>query len=76
MTKQRTNISIDAELIRNAKAHGINMSKAAEEGIRKEVKAAMEAQWKEDNRAWIDAYNERIDREGLIIEPYWLNERS
>lgn len=72
MTKHRTNLSIDAQVLKDAKAQGINLSQAAEAGIRKEVKAALEAQWKEENRDWIDAHNRRIEREGLAIEPYWL----
>ncbi|MEM7568466.1 MAG: type II toxin-antitoxin system CcdA family antitoxin [Pseudomonadota bacterium] len=74
MTKHRANISIDAETLQAAKAQGINISKAAEEGIRRELKASLEAQWKEDNKAAIEAYNARIDREGLPFTASWLKQ--
>ncbi|MEM7695100.1 MAG: hypothetical protein AAF318_11660 [Pseudomonadota bacterium] len=32
------------------------------------------AVWRVENRPWIEEYNERLAREGLWVEPEWLNE--
>lgn len=53
-------------------AHGrLNTSRAAEAGIEAAVKEAKGKAWLEENRGAIQAYNERIDRQGTLIKPTW-----
>ena len=51
------NVSLEASLVVEAKELGVNLSRAAETGIRKAVKSAKEEQWKRENAAAIEAYN-------------------
>lgn len=39
-------------------------------------KAAREAAWRLENKEWIKAHNERVDREGVLIPPYWAREEG
>ena len=55
-----------------ARSLRLNTSRAAEAGIEAAVKKAKEKAWLEENRGAIQAYNERIDRQGTLIKPTWL----
>jgi len=60
--------------MREARSLGLNTSRAAEAGIEAAVKKAKAEAWVRDNKAAIDVYNERIDREGTLIRPMWLTD--
>ena len=74
-TKRRAaNLTIRADLLQQAKSLGLNTSRAAEAGIAAAVKTARERQWLEENKDAIAAYNERIEKQGLLLTPYWAEE--
>ncbi|AEH85818.1 type II toxin-antitoxin system CcdA family antitoxin [Mesorhizobium opportunistum] len=66
---QRTsvNTSIDSQLIKDAKALGINISRAAEAGIAKAIAAEKTRRWQEENNEAIESSNEYIRRNGLPL---------
>ena len=66
---QRTsvNTSIDSQLIKDAKALGINISRAAEEGIAKAIAAEKTRRWQEENKEAIESSNEYVKRNGLPL---------
>ena len=64
--------TVRTDLMSEARSLRLNTSRAAEAGIESAVKEAKEKAWLEENRAAIDAYNERISREGTLIKPIWL----
>ncbi len=66
-SRKSTNLSLPADMVEEARALGVNLSRAAEEGIAKALKAEREKRWKEENREAIQAYNEFIAREGLPL---------
>lgn len=73
ITRRRpTNLTVRSDLLRDAKALHVNTSRAAEAGIEAAVKAAKGEAWLRENKSAIEAYNERIDRQGTLIKPMWL----
>ncbi len=72
--KQAMTLSIRPEVIQEAKQYHINASQAAEDGIALAIKKEKERQWLQENKEWIEEYNERIRTQGPLIRAYWLNE--
>jgi antitoxin CcdA len=62
-----TNVSLAASLVDDAKRYGINLSRACEEGVVAAVKTERWRQWREENKATIDSYNEWVDENGLLL---------
>ena len=69
-SKRATNLSIDSELLSDARRHKINISRAAEIGIAQALANAKSALWKESNRAAIQSSNAYIDANGLPLDRY------
>ena len=70
--KKATNVSLSAELVEEAKRLGLNVSEACQTGLAAEVKKAREAEWKEENRAAIESWNEYTRKNGLPLARYRL----
>ncbi|MBW9088767.1 type II toxin-antitoxin system CcdA family antitoxin [Rhizobium wenxiniae] len=68
--RKAANLSLDSELLSQARELDINLSRAAEDGIAKAVKAERERRWLEENADAIQAYNEYIEKNGLPLEEY------
>ena len=68
--KKATNVSLNAELVDEARRLEINVSEACQSGLAAEVKKAREAAWKEDNRAAIESWNDYIRKNGLPLARY------
>jgi antitoxin CcdA len=66
------NTSIDSQLINDAKALGINISRAAEAGIAKAITAEKTRRWQEENKEAIESSNEYVRRNGLPLAKYRL----
>lgn len=70
MPRRSTSLSLDADLLDEAKAHGLNLSRSAEAGIAAAVKEARQKAWLEENRDAFKAYDDYIDKHGLPLEKY------
>ncbi|WP_027166700.1 type II toxin-antitoxin system CcdA family antitoxin [Mesorhizobium sp. WSM3224] len=70
--RKSVNTSIDSRLIEEAKALGINMSRAAEQGIAKAISAEKTRRWQEENKAALESSNEYVKRNGLPLAKYRL----
>lgn len=70
--RKPTNVTIDAALVEEAKALGINMSQLAEEALAKAVSEEKSRRWKIENRAKLDAWNDYVDKNGLPLAKYRL----
>ena len=70
--RRRVNVTLSEPLCEEAKALGLNASRAAEAGLAAAVKAEKERRWLEENADAIAAYNERIRTHGPLLTPYWL----
>ena len=68
--KRAANVSIDAEILSEAKAMGINLSQTLEDELRKRVKEEKIRRWSEDNKEAIDSYNRFIEKHGIWSEKY------
>jgi len=68
--RKSTNLSLDKAMVEEAREMGINLSRAAEEGIAKALKAEREKRWREENRAAIEVANDWVARNGLPLEKY------
>ena len=67
-TRKPTNLSLDAVLLSEAKELKINLSRAAEDGVRSAVAAAKAEQWKAENTAAIRSSNSYVEKHGLPLD--------
>ena len=67
-TKVRTNVTIDPQLLAEAKAHKLILSSLLEEAIRERLKDEAARQWRTENREAIEAYNRAVILDGLFSE--------
>lgn len=70
MSRRAANLSIDSALMDEAKELNINISRAAELGIRRELAAAKAKLWAEENAEVVRSTNEYIARHGLPLRKY------
>lgn len=68
--RQATNLSIRADLIEEAKALDINVSRAAEAGIANAVRAEKERRWKNENAQAFREWNQWVEENGLPFAEY------
>ncbi len=68
--RKPTNVSLDSELLKNAKELGVNISRAAEEGLSEAVRKAKGEAWQRENADAIKAWNEWVEKNGLPLEKY------
>lgn len=69
-TRRATSMTLDAALLDEARALGVDLSRAAEEGILAQVRAARARRWKEENAADVAAYNRWIEENGIPFGSY------
>ena len=70
LRRKPTNVSLDAALVADAKALGINLSRACETGLAAELKAERERQWREENAEAIASSNAYVEKYGLPLAKY------
>lgn len=66
--KRPANVSIRADLLEQAREHEINLSRALEERLVELLREKERQSWLVRNRAAIDAYNKRIERDGVFSD--------
>jgi antitoxin CcdA len=66
--KKSTNLSINSDLLRQAKDYRINLSKALEQRLVEMLIEEKRREWKEENREAIEAYNRRIEAGGVFSD--------
>lgn len=67
-SKKPTNLSINSDLLMQAKALHINLSGTLEERLAELVREARRRQWLEENSAAIDDYNRRVEQKGVFSD--------
>ncbi|UUX49872.1 type II toxin-antitoxin system CcdA family antitoxin [Nisaea acidiphila] len=65
--RKPTNLSLDPVLLTEARAYGVNLSQAAESGLRRAVNEAKAAKWKEENTEALEASNNWVETHGLPL---------
>lgn len=69
-TRQRLNLTLPASLVEEAKALGLNLSRACEVGLEAAVAAERARRWQDDNRGFIEAYNAKVEQDGLLLAEF------
>ena len=64
--KKAANLSINSELLQQAKELGINLSQSLEETLADKVARRKEELWLEENHEAIQEYNRSIERRGVF----------
>jgi antitoxin CcdA len=67
-TKRAANLSVNHELLAKAQRLGINLSRVLEDRLTELVRDREREDWLRQNRAAIDAYNERIERDRVFSD--------
>jgi len=70
--RRATNVSLDTKLVAAAKEYGINVSRACEEGLAKQISEERNRRWQEENKEAIEASNAWVEKHGLPLEKYRL----
>ncbi len=68
--RKPVNLSIDAELVAEAKAMGINLSQTCEAALSVALKKEREDQWVKENWDAIQSSNAWVEKHGLPLEKY------
>ena len=65
--KRATNLTLNSKVLDLARELGMNLSQTVDALLAEEVRRRYWERWNADNRGAIDAYNERIERDGLPL---------
>ena len=68
--KRPTNLSLNAKVLDLARELGMNLSQTVDALLAEEVQRRYWERWNDENREAVQAYNERIAREGLPLAKY------
>ena len=66
--KKPTNVSLNQDLVRAAKAYGLNLSRIAEIALAEAVRAKARQAWLDDNAESVEAYNARVRARGAFSD--------
>lgn len=64
--KKPVNLSVNSDLLHQAKTRRINLSRTFEEAIRNKLKTILEEQWLAEHQQAIAAYNRHITKDGIF----------
>ena len=65
--KRATNVSLDGRLLTEARALGINISRACDHGLALHIAEERARRWLEENKAALDSSNAYVERHGLPL---------
>jgi antitoxin CcdA len=68
--KKATNLTLNIEVLAEAKKLGINISKACDAFLESLVKQEKERRWNAENIEFINEYNQITESEGLPLEKW------
>jgi antitoxin CcdA len=64
--KKAVNVSINSDLLRQAREMKINLSKTLEEKLEQLLREERARRWKEENREAMEAFNRFIEQHGIF----------
>ena len=68
--KKATNLTLNTEVLAEAKKLGINLSKTCDAYLESLVKQEKERRWKLENSEFIASYNKTVNEEGLPLDQW------
>jgi antitoxin CcdA len=66
--KRPANVSVRADLLEQARRHDINLSRTLEDRLVEVLREKERDAWLARNRAAIEAYNKRVERDGVFSD--------
>lgn len=66
--KKSTNLSINSDLLMQAKQNNINLSKALEQRLVEMLLEEKRCMWRKNNKEAIDSYNRRVEDSGVFSD--------
>lgn len=66
--KKAANLSVNSDLLRQAKELKINLSQALEERLAEIISQRKRQQWLTENREALESYNRRIEDQGVFSD--------
>lgn len=66
--RKSANLSINADLLRQAKQLNINLSQTLEQHLAEIVRQAQRSRWLAENKGALDEYNRRIESRGAFSD--------
>ncbi|MDO8412483.1 MAG: type II toxin-antitoxin system CcdA family antitoxin [Gallionellaceae bacterium] len=66
--KKSANLSINADLLQQAKRLNINLSQTLEQHLAEIIRQAQRSQWLIENKKALDVYNRRIEKQGTFSD--------
>ncbi len=63
-------LALDPEFVAEVRRLGIDVAQAAQDGLVDAVSKARGEEWKRENRAALESYNDWIAKNGLPLERY------
>ena len=63
--KRATNVSLNADLLAQARQLGVTLSQTLEDGVKARLAEERRRRWLEENREAIEAYNKHVEKYGL-----------
>ena len=66
--KKPTNLSLNSDLLKKAKALNINLSATLEQALKSKLAEREAEKWAQDNKRAIKVYNEFVEENGLFSE--------
>ena len=67
--KKSANLSINADLLQQAKQLNINLSQTLEQHLAEIIRQAQRSRWLAENKNALDEYNRRIESRGTFSDP-------
>ena len=64
-TKRAVNLSIDAELLDEAKSYGANLSAIFEKAVQSDLREKRREKWRSENAETIRSLNEWVEENGI-----------
>ncbi|MDF0600679.1 type II toxin-antitoxin system CcdA family antitoxin [Psychromarinibacter sp. C21-152] len=69
-TRRSTSMTLDGDVLDEARRLGINISQAAEGGLVSAIRAERARVWKEENAGAIDDYNAFVEANGVLLSRF------
>ena len=68
--KKATNLSVNSDLLNQARSLNINLSSTFEAALKQVLAEQRQKQWKIENRAAVQAYNDFVEDNGCFSDEY------
>lgn len=68
--RQSVNLYLDRAVVEDAKALGMNISRACDAALRAAIKAEHEARWKAENAEAVQSFNDFVEKNGIPLSQY------